>query len=49
VTDYLQIRKHLLGIEALQDVYLYGGDHNGDGQLTITDALQTKAYILNVA
>lgn len=49
VTDYLQIRKHLLGIEVLQDVYLYGGDHNGDGQLTITDALQTKAYILNVA
>lgn len=48
VTDYLLIRKHLLGIEPLQGALLYGGDHNGDGQLTITDALQSKAYILDI-
>jgi hypothetical protein len=49
VTDYLQVRAHLLAMSELQNAYRYAGDKNGDGRISVTDALQIRAHILGIA
>ncbi|MBQ5973345.1 MAG: dockerin type I repeat-containing protein [Oscillospiraceae bacterium] len=46
LTDFVQMKSHLLGTAKLSGVKLLAGDLNGDGQFSLTDFVNMKSYLL---
>jgi hypothetical protein len=46
LTDFVQLKAHLLGKGVLSNAYAKGADMNGDGSITLTDFVKTKAHLL---
>lgn len=47
LTDYMQLKSHLLNKSTLTGSFIKAGDVNGDGKVTLTDYIQMKAYLLD--
>ena len=48
VIDYTLIRLHILGVSALQDIYLESADVNNDGIIDVIDYTLVRLHILGV-
>lgn len=46
LTDFVQLKSHLLGKTALRGEYLDAADLNGDGKVSLTDYVKIKAILL---
>jgi uncharacterized repeat protein (TIGR02543 family) len=46
LTDYVQLKTHLVGGTQLAGFYAKAGDVNGDGKITLTDFVQMKLHLL---
>jgi len=47
LTDFVQLKSHLLNKSKLTGSYSQAADINGDGKVTLTDYVKLKAHILN--
>ncbi len=46
LTDYVQLRSHLIGKSTLKSCYFHAADINGDGNVTLTDYVKMKSHLI---
>lgn len=46
LTDFVQLKSHILGKSVLTNCYAKAADMNGDGNITLTDFVKAKAHLL---
>lgn len=47
LTDFVQLKSHILNKSTLTGAYASAADLNGDGKITLTDFVKAKAHLLN--
>lgn len=47
-SDYVEIRRHILGTNNLSDVFVYASDINSDGNVNSTDYILVRRHILGI-